>query len=91
MPLNNFAVLDGCYLLIDCLQLKIAQILKLTRPFKVSAELRATRGDRNPNLQVAMTHAHLFELPLRMNGMYRIHHDHARFDLLSCETYTKES
>ena len=39
--------------------------------------LRATRGARNPNLQVVITHAshvccqHSFGLPLRMNGMHK--------------------
>ena len=50
--------------------------------------LRATRGARNPNLQVVITHAsHVcsqlsFGLPLRMYGMQRTHFDHARLDLL---------
>ena len=50
---------------------------------------RATRGARNPNLQVVITHAshvcsqHSFGLPLRMYGMHRTHFDHARLDLLS--------
>ena len=50
---------------------------------------RKTRGDRNPNLQVVITHAshvrsqHSFGLPLRMYGMHRTHFDHARLDLLS--------
>ena len=50
--------------------------------------LRATRGARNPNLQVVITHAshvcspHSFALPLRMNEMHRTQFDHARFDLL---------
>ena len=41
--------------------------------------LRATRGARNPNLQVVITHAshlcskHSFGLPLRKNGMHRTH------------------
>ena len=45
--------------------------------------LRATRGARNPNLQVVITHAshvcsqHSFGLPLRMNGMHKM-----EFDLL---------
>ena len=49
--------------------------------------LRATRGARNPNLQVVITHAshvcslHSFGLPLRMNGMHRTQFDRARFDL----------
>ena len=51
--------------------------------------LRATRGARNPNLQVVITHAshvcsqHSFGLLLRMNGMHRTQSYHARFDLLS--------
>ena len=51
--------------------------------------LRATRGARNPNLQVVITHAshvcsqHSFGLPRRMCGMHRMHFDHARLDLLS--------
>ena len=50
--------------------------------------LRATRGARNPNLQVFITHAlhvcsqHSFGLPLRMYGMHRTHFDHGRLDLL---------
>ena len=50
--------------------------------------LQATRGARNPNVQVVITHASLvsnqlsFGLPLRMNGMYRTQFDHARLDLL---------
>ena len=50
--------------------------------------LRATRGARNPNLQVFITHAlhvcsqHSFGLPLRMYGMHRTHFDHVRLDLL---------
>ena len=46
--------------------------------------LRATRGARNPNLQVFITQAlnvcsqHSFGLPLRMNGMYKTQFDHAR-------------
>ena len=46
--------------------------------------LQATRGARNPNLQVVITHAshvcnqHSFGLPLRMNGMHRTQFDHAR-------------
>ena len=42
----------------------------------LKALLRETRGARNPNLQVVITHAshvcsqHSFGLPLRMNGMY---------------------
>ena len=45
--------------------------------------LQATRGARNPNLQVVITHAshvcnqHSFGLPLRMNGMHRTQFDHA--------------
>ena len=50
--------------------------------------LRATRGARNPNPQVFITHAlhlcsqHSFGLPLRMYGMHRTHFDHVRLDLL---------
>ena len=50
--------------------------------------LRATRGARNPNLQVFITHAlhlcsqHSFGLPLRMYGKHRTHFDHVRLDLL---------
>ena len=51
--------------------------------------LRATRGARNPKLQVVITHAshvcshHSFGLQLRMNGTHRTQFDHARLDLLS--------
>ena len=51
--------------------------------------LRVTRGARNPNLQVVITHAshvcsqHLFALSLRMNGMHSTWFDHSRLDLLS--------
>ena len=51
-------------------------------------QLRETRGARNPNHQVVITHAshvcsqHSFGLPLRMCGMHRTQFDHARFDLL---------
>ena len=54
--------------------------------------MRATRGARNPNLQVVITHAshvcgwHFFGLPLRMNGMHK-----AQFDHLSREIYGKHS
>ena len=50
---------------------------------------QATRGARNPNLQVVITYAphaciqHSFGLPLRMYGMHRTHFDHALLDLLS--------
>ena len=50
----------------------------------------ATRGARNPNLQVFITHAshvcsrHSFGLPLKMNGMHR-----TQFDHISRETYGK--
>ena len=49
--------------------------------------LRATKGARNPNLQVVITHAsHVcsqqsFELPLKMNGMHRTQFGQARFGL----------
>ena len=48
-----------------------------------------TRGARNPNLQVVITHAshvcsqHSFGLPLRTNGMHITQFDHARLDLVS--------
>ena len=51
--------------------------------------LRVTRGARNPNLQVVITHAshvcsqHSFALSLRMNGMHSTWFDHSRLDLLS--------
>ena len=51
--------------------------------------LRATRGARNPNLQVAIARASYvcsqqwFGLPLRMNVMHRTQYDQARLDLLS--------
>ena len=51
--------------------------------------LQATRGARNSNLQVVITHAwhvcsqHSFGLPLRINGMHRTHFGHARLDVLS--------
>ena len=54
----------------------------------IAGEKRATRGARNPNLQV-IAYArheytqHSFGLPLRMNGMHRTQFDHARLDLLS--------
>ena len=47
------------------------------------------RGARNPNLQVVIMHAshvcsqHSFRLPLRMNGVHRMHFDQACLDLLS--------
>ena len=50
--------------------------------------LGATRGARNPNLQVVITHAshifrqHLFGLPLRMNLIYTTQFDNGRFALL---------
>ena len=49
--------------------------------------LRATKGARNPNRQVVITHAsHVcsqqsFELPLKMNGMHRTQFGQARFGL----------
>ena len=51
--------------------------------------LQATRGARNPNPQVVITHAsricnqHSFRLPLRMNGMNRTQFDLAHLDLQS--------
>ena len=59
--------------------------------------LRATRGARNPNVQVVITHASLvcsqlsFGLPLRMNRMHRTQFDHACFDRLSRENYAKHT
>ena len=50
--------------------------------------LRATRGARNPSLQVVITHEplvssqHSFGRPLRTNGMHKTQFDHVRFDLL---------
>ena len=52
-------------------------------------QLRATRGARNPNVQVVTTHAspvccqYSFGLLLKMNGMQRTQLDHARLDLPS--------
>ena len=49
--------------------------------------LRTTRGARNPNLQVVITHAsHVCSLHnriLRTNGMHLTQFYHARLDLLS--------
>ena len=50
--------------------------------------LRATRGARNPNLQVVITHAshvcsqYSFGLLLRMNRIHKTQFGHARFNLL---------
>ena len=61
---------------------------KLKTQVRPCRSLRATRGARNPNLQVVIPHAshvcsqHLFGLPLKMNGMHKTQYDHARFDLL---------
>ena len=68
--------------------LGIRQFDKCDPAFHAKALLRATRGARNPNLQVVITHAwhvrsqHEFELPLRINGMHRTQFDHARLYLL---------
>jgi len=48
--------------------------------------LRATKGARNPNLQVFTHASHVcsqqsFELPLKMNGMLRTQFGQARFGL----------
>ena len=57
-------------------------------PFNATNLLQATRGARNPNLQVVITHAshvcsqHSFGLALRMYGMHKTQFDHARSDLL---------
>ena len=54
--------------------------------------LRATRGARNPNLQVVMMHAshvcsqHSFGLPLRMNGMNKTQFDHTHYVFLTLVT-----
>ena len=59
--------------------------------------LRATRGARNPNFQVFITHvSHVCSqnsigLPLRMYVLHRTHFDHACFDHLSRETCAKHS
>ena len=50
--------------------------------------LWVTRGDRNSNLQVAVTHdwhvcsQHTLGLPLKMNGIHRTQSDHALLDLI---------
>ena len=50
--------------------------------------LPATRGARNPNLQVVIRHAsnlcsqHSFGFQVRMNGMHKTHFDYVRIDLL---------
>ena len=50
--------------------------------------MRATRGARNPSLQVVIMHAlhvysqHSFGLSLRMNEMHITQFDNARFDFL---------
>ena len=50
---------------------------------------------RNPNLQVVITHTshvgsqHSFEIPLRMNGMYRTQFDHKGLDLLSLVIWSR--
>ena len=57
--------------------------------------LRTTRGARNPNLQVVITHAslvcsqHSFWFPLRINGMHRTQFDPARVDLLPLVIWTR--
>ena len=62
-------------------QLDLGTLLRLS--------LRETKGARNPNLQVVITHAlqvcsqHSFGPPLRMNGMDRTQFDHACLDPLS--------
>ena len=61
----------------------------------VGISLQTTRGARNPNLQVFITHAshvwsqHSFGPPLRMNGMHRTHFDHACLDLLSLVIWSR--
>ena len=77
-------------------------MLRLDRYWRVLIFLQllllgATRGARNPNPQVVITHAshvcseHLFGLPLRINGMHGTQFNHARFDSLSRKTYAKHS
>ena len=75
----------------------IKQILEPRRhcsPFSTSCshrkiKLRATRGARNPNLKVVITHAsqvcsqHSFGLSLRMNETHTAQFEHAHLDLLS--------
>ena len=54
----------------------------------ITTLLQATRGARNPNLQVIIMHAlhacsqYLFGLPQRMNGIHKTQFDHAHFNLL---------
>ena len=64
---------------------------KVTTTFTIKSvknQLRATRGARNPNLQVVITHAshvygqHSLGLPLRVSGIHKTPFDHARFDRL---------
>ena len=84
------AVSEGCYNRNKRSALKqaIAKLIKRHLAFSVFF-LGATRGARNPNPQVVITHErhvcsqHSFVLPVRMNGMYRTQFDHAWLDLLS--------
>ena len=64
---------------------KMATTLSLITEHLLWAPLVA----RNPNLQVVIIHTshvgsqHLFEIPLRMNGMHRTQFDHKGLHLLS--------
>ena len=61
----------------------------MSKMFHGEVLLQATRGAHNPNLQVVNMHAlhvcsqHSFRLPLRMNGIHRMHFDQACLDPLS--------
>ena len=61
---------------------------QLDRGTLLRLSLRATRGARNPNLQVSLRMRRKyvasisFGLPLRMNGMHRTQFDHVCFDYL---------
>ena len=68
-----------------CVLVPRTQLCHLTRKKTL---LRVTRGARNPNLQVFITHTshvcsqhslHSFGLPLRKYGVHRTQFDHARF------------
>ena len=73
----------SCCLLVFSKCIKFHIQVQTQIPF---AYCTATRGARNPNLQV-ITHAshvcsqHLFGIPLRMNGIHITQFDHARLDL----------
>ena len=78
---------QSCYYICqDCL----VHLGDIGKPvIKCTLLLRATRGARNPNLQVVITHVshvcsqHSFGLLLRITGIVHItHFDQARLDLL---------